>query len=90
MYVYIYIYVITFIILKVFFLINLKVKRDTFSEKNLIKAGGKIIINSEIMYIFNLRNSLYAGEDATGRTRHGAADRLKIGKGVHQGYILSP
>ena len=36
-----------------------------------------------------LRN-LYAGQDATVRTGHGATDRSKIGKGVHQGYIPSP
>ena len=30
-----------------------------------------------------LRN-LYAGQDATGRTRHGKADWFQIGKGVHQ------
>ena len=35
-----------------------------------------------------LRN-LYAGEEATVRTRHGTADWFKIGKGVRQGYILS-
>ena len=36
-----------------------------------------------------LRN-LYAGQEATVRTRHGATDWFQIGKGVHQGYILSP
>ena len=36
-----------------------------------------------------LRN-LYAGEEATVRTGHGTIDWLQIGKGVHQGYILSP
>ena len=36
-----------------------------------------------------LRN-LYAGQEATVRTRHGAADWFHIGKGVHQGCILSP
>ena len=36
-----------------------------------------------------LRN-LYAGQEATVRTRHGTTDWLQIGKGVHQGYILSP
>ena len=36
-----------------------------------------------------LRN-LYAGQEATVRTRHGTTDWFKIGKGVHQGYILSP
>ena len=36
-----------------------------------------------------LRN-LYAGQEATIRTRHGTMDWFKIGKGVHQGCILSP
>ena len=35
-----------------------------------------------------LRN-LYAGQEATVRTRHGTTDWFKIGKGVHQGYTLS-
>ena len=35
-----------------------------------------------------LRN-LYAGQEATGRTGHGT-DWFQIGKGVHQGCILSP
>ena len=35
-----------------------------------------------------LRN-LYAGQEATVRTRHGTTDWFKMGKGVHQGYILS-
>ena len=36
-----------------------------------------------------LRN-LYAGQEATVRTGHGAADQFQIGKQVHQGCILSP
>ena len=36
-----------------------------------------------------LRN-LYAGQEATVRTGHGIADWFQIGKGVHQGCILSP
>ena len=36
-----------------------------------------------------LRN-LYAGQEATARTRHGTTDWFKIGKGVQQGCILSP
>ena len=36
-----------------------------------------------------LRN-LYAGQGATVRTGHGTTDWFQIGKGVHQGYILSP
>ena len=36
-----------------------------------------------------LRN-LYAGQEATVRTGHGTTDWFQIGKGVRQGYILSP
>ena len=36
-----------------------------------------------------LRN-LYAGQKATVRTGHGTKDWFQIGKGVHQGCILSP
>ena len=36
-----------------------------------------------------MRN-LYAGPEATVRTGHGTTDWFQIGKGVHQGCILSP
>ena len=36
-----------------------------------------------------LRN-LYAGQEATARTGYGTTDWFQIGKGVHQGCILSP
>ena len=36
-----------------------------------------------------LRN-LYAGQEATVRTEHWTTDWFQIGKGVHQGCILSP
>ena len=36
-----------------------------------------------------LRN-LYADQEATVRTGHGTTNWFQIGKGVHQGYILSP
>ena len=36
-----------------------------------------------------LRN-LYAGQEATVRTGHGPKDCFQIGKGGHQGCILSP
>ena len=40
-------------------------------------------------FTFLLRN-LYAGQEATVRTRHGKMDWFQIGKGVCQGCILSP
>ena len=36
-----------------------------------------------------LRN-LYAGQEATVRTKHGTTDWFQIGKGVRQGCVLSP
>ena len=36
-----------------------------------------------------MRN-LYAGQEATVRTRHRTTDWFQIGKGVHQGCMLSP
>ena len=37
-----------------------------------------------------LLRHLYAGQEATVRTGHGTTDWFQIGKGVHQGCILSP
>ena len=37
-----------------------------------------------------LLTNLYAGQEATVRTGHGTTDWFQIGKGVYQGYILSP
>ena len=37
-----------------------------------------------------LVRNLYAGQEATVRTGHGKTDWFQIGKGVHQGCILSP
>ena len=41
-------------------------------------------------YLTCLLKNLYAGQEATVRTRHGTTDWLQIGKGVRQGCILSP
>ena len=37
-----------------------------------------------------LLGNLYTGQEATVKTGHGTMDWFQIGKGVHQGYILSP
>jgi len=47
----------------------------------------EIRIPDHLSYL--LRN-LYTGQEATVRTRHGMMDWFQIGKGVHQGCILSP
>ena len=44
--------------------------------------------NTRLPYCL-LRNT-YTGQEATVRTRHGTTDWFQIGKGVHQGCILSP
>ena len=36
------------------------------------------------------KRNLYAGQEAMVRTGHGTTDWFQIGKGVHQGCILSP
>ena len=41
-------------------------------------------------YLTCLLRNLYAGHEATVRTGHGTTDWFQIGKGVHQGCILSP
>ena len=41
-------------------------------------------------YLTCLLRNLYAGQEATVRTRHGTIDWFQIRKGVCQGCILSP
>ena len=41
-------------------------------------------------YLTCLLRNLYAGQKATVRTGHGTTDWFQIGKGVCQGWILSP
>ena len=41
-------------------------------------------------HLICLLRNLYAGQEVTVRTGHGTTDRFQIGKGVRQGYILSP
>ena len=41
-------------------------------------------------YLTCLLRNLYAGQEATVRTGHGKTDWFQLGKGVRQGYILSP
>ena len=51
----------------------------------------KILKKTEIPdHLTCLLRNLYAGQKATVRTGHGTTDWFQIGKGVHQGYILSP
>ena len=41
-------------------------------------------------HLTSLLRNPYAGQEATVRTGHGTTDWFQIGKGVHQGCILSP
>ena len=41
-------------------------------------------------HLTGLLRTLYAGQEATVRIRHRTRDWFQIGKGVHQGCILSP
>ena len=51
----------------------------------------KILQEMEIPdHLTCLLRNLYAGQEATIRTRHGTMDWFPIGKGVRQGCILSP
>ena len=44
----------------------------------------------EYDHLTYLLRNLYAGQEAIVRTGHGTTDWFQIGKGVHQGCILSP
>ena len=60
---------------------------DYMDYNKLWKILQEMGISDQLTWL--LRN-LYAGQEATVRTRHGTMDWLQIGKGVPQGCILSP
>ena len=60
---------------------------DCVDHNNLWKTLQEVGIPDHLTCI--LRN-VYAGQEATVRTGHGTTDWFQIGKGVHQGCILSP
>ena len=60
---------------------------DCVDHKKLRKILKEIDIPDHLTCL--LRN-LYTGQEATDRTRHGTVDWFQIGKGVHQGCMLSP
>ena len=56
-----------------------------------ITTNWKILQEMGILYhLICFLRILYAGQEATVRTGHGITDWFQIGKGVHQGCILSP
>ena len=60
---------------------------DCVDHKKLWKILREMGIPHHLTFL--LRN-LNAGQEATVRTGHGRTDWFQIGKGVHQGCILSP
>ena len=60
---------------------------DCVDHKELWKILKEMGIPDHLIYL--LRN-LYASQEATVRSGHGTTDWFQIGKGVHQGCILSP
>ena len=60
---------------------------DSVDHNKLWKILQEIEIPDHLSCL--LRN-LYAGQEATVITKHGTIDWFQIGKGVRQGYILSP
>jgi len=59
----------------------------TVEHNKLWKILQEMGIPDHLTYL--LRNP-YAGQETTVRTGHGTMDWFQIGKGVHQGCILSP
>ena len=51
---------------------------------------GKFFKTWEYHHLICLLRNLYAGQEATVRTGHGTTHWFQIGKGEHQGCILSP
>ena len=70
-----------------FCFINLSKAFDCVDHNKLWKVLKEMGIPDHLTCL--LRN-LYAGQETTVRTGHGTTDWFQIGKGVHQGHILSP
>ena len=51
---------------------------------------GKFLRDGKPDHLTCLLRNLYAGQEAIVRTGHGTTDWFQMGKGVHQGCILSP
>ena len=70
-----------------FCFINYAKAFDCVDHNKLWKILQEMVIPDHLICL--LRNQ-YAGQEATVRTGLGKADWFQIGKGVHQGCILSP
>ena len=71
-------------------------RKSSISAKFIV-GHNKLEILREILremgiadHLICLLRNLYAGQEATVRTGHGTIDWFQIGKGKHQGCILSP
>ena len=60
---------------------------DCVAHNKLWKILKEMGIPDHLTCLFR---NLYAGQEATVRSGHGTIDWFQIGKGVHQGCILSP
>ena len=69
-----------------FYFIDYAKAFDCVDHSNLWKILQEMGIPEQLTCL--LRN-LYSGQEATIRTGHGTTDWFQIGKGVHQGCILS-
>ena len=70
-----------------FFLIDYAKAFDCVYHNKLWKMLKQVGIADHLACLLR---TLYAGQEATVRTGHGTTDWFQIGKGVRQGYILSP
>ena len=73
--------------IKYFYFINYAKAFDYVNHNKLWKIFQEMKIPDRLICL--LRN-LYAGQEATVRTRHGTMDWFQIRKRIHQGCILSP
>ena len=61
---------------------------DCVDHNKLWKILQEMGISSDHLTCLSI--NLYAGQEATVRTGHGTTDWFQMGKGVCQGYVLSP
>ena len=60
------------------------------SKASILQCSAFFTVQLSYPYLICLLRNLYAGQETTVRTGHETTDRVQIGKGVHQGCILSP
>ena len=60
---------------------------DCVDHNKLQKILKEMVISDHLTCLLE---NLYAGQEATVRTRHGTMDWFQTGKGVRQGCVLSP